>query len=446
MPGRHLPPAAGWPVRGADGGALPMLFIRSLMIQMRQAYYGWWVVAAVFVIMTTTAGIGFYNLSILLGAFTDSRFDVSAVSGATAVFFLASGFAGMAVGRLIEIYDARYVVAISGALSALVFAFVGSITQVWQLYLFYAVFGVLYAGCALVPGTTLVARWFARRRAVALSVASTGLSIGGIVFAPLSAWLIQTHGLQVAGYWLAVLFFIGVVPAALLVLRPSPHAMGLRIDGDPPLAAGEPERPPDGTPMAQAVGSRFFIGVTAAYVFAMMAQVGALSHQFRLVSEREDAALAAVAVAVLAGSSIVGRLLGGVALTRLPIRAFTLTFMALQVCGLSAFAAAEGAVALIAASALFGVTVGNILMLQPLLLGEAFGLRDYGRIFALSQMFGTFGVAAGPALVGIVYDWASGYGAAYLTVAAASSMAFVIFALAGPVGGTTRTEPGGSPA
>jgi len=405
----------------------------GLLARVRGVYYGWWVVAAVFMTMSTTAGIGFYNLSILLGAFSDERFDVSQVSGATATFFLASGFAGMAVGRLIEIYDARYVVAISGALGALVFAFVGAITEVWQLYVFYAVFGVLYAGCALVPGTTLVARWFARRRAVALSVASTGLSIGGIVFAPLSAWIIQTQGLSVAGHWLALLFFIGVVPAALFVIRPSPQSMGLRIDGDPPLAEGEPEGPPDGIAMAEAIRSRFFIGVTIAYVFAMMAQVGALSHQFRLVSGREDAGLAALAVSVLAASSIVGRLLGGVALSHMSIRVFTLSFMGLQAVGLTAFALAEGPVALIGASVLFGVTVGNILMLQPLLLGEAFGLKDYGRIFALSQMFGTIGVAAGPALVGIVYDIAGGYAPAYLVIAVGSLVSLTVFALSGPV-------------
>ncbi|MEO0961042.1 MAG: MFS transporter [Pseudomonadota bacterium] len=403
------------------------------LTQLRGVYYGWWVVAAVFVTMATTAGIGFYNLSVLLGAFSEERFDVSEVSGATATFFLASGFAGMAVGRLIEVYDARYVVAISGALGAMVFAFVGSITEVWQLYFFYALFGVLYAGCALVPATTLVARWFARRRAVALSMASTGLSVGGIVFAPLSAWIIQSQGLEIAGHWLAIMFFVGVVPAALFVMRPSPQSMGLRIDGDPPLADGEHDGPPDGVPMAVAIRSRFFIGVTAAYVFAMMAQVGALSHQFRLVTVREDAALAAIAVSVLAASSIIGRLLGGVALSRLPIRTFTLAFMAMQAVGLTAFAFAEDAVALIAASVLFGVTVGNILMLQPLLLGEAFGLRDYGRIFALSQMFGTVGVAAGPALVGVVYDLAGGYGAAYLAVAAASLVALTIFAMSGAV-------------
>jgi len=34
--------------------------------------------------------------------------------------------------------------------------------------------------------------------------------------------------------------------------------------------------------------------------------------------------------------------------------------------------------------ALFGATVGNLLMLQPLLIADAFGIREYARIFAVA--------------------------------------------------------------
>lgn len=438
MPERQRPRSGGVAPSGTGLRAW-----REWRARWRESYYGWRVVGAVFVMMATTAGIGFYNMSVLLGALSRGRFEVSEVSGATAAFFLASGLGGMIAGRLIERHDARFVIAISGALSAAVLALVGQVSTVAELYAFYIAFGLLYAGCALVPGTTLVARWFARRRGAALSIASTGLSIGGIVFAPLSAWLIETRGLEEAALWLAGMFFIGVVPAALFLIRPSPASMGLRIDGDPPLASGEAEPPADGVRLRAAVRSRFFIGVTLAYVFAMMAQVGGLSHQFRLVSLREDAGLAALAVSVLAGASIVGRLAGGAVLARVSMRGFTLAFLALQALGLALFSQATGAVALLGASALFGLTVGNILMLQPLLLGEAFGLRDYGRIFSLSQAFGTLGVAAGPALVGLVYESAGGYGLAYLVIAGGSCLALLIFAAAGPIAAARRGAPRG---
>src|SRR5690606_9426892 len=79
-------------VGGPTGGAGP--------------FYGWYVVAAVFTIMTVTAGLGFYNLSVYLKAFVaQGGFSVSATSGATACFFIASGITGLGVASLIERYD-----------------------------------------------------------------------------------------------------------------------------------------------------------------------------------------------------------------------------------------------------------------------------------------------------------------------------------------------------
>ncbi len=88
---------------------------------------------------------------------------------------------------------------------------------------------------------------------------------------------------------------------------------------------------------------------------------------------------------------------------------------------------------LIAATVIFGVTVGNLLMMQPLMLAEAFGLKAYGRIYSFNQLFMTAGVAVGPAAVGLLYEWLGGYGVAFLVMAAASGFAFVLMMAAGPV-------------
>ncbi|MDP2122932.1 MAG: MFS transporter, partial [Parvibaculum sp.] len=125
-------------------------------------FYGWYVVIAVLVIMTTTAGLGFYNLSVYLKAFVlQGGFSVSATSAATACFFLASGLAGIGVAALIERHDPRWVITAGALIAALAILGAGYVTELWQLYAFYILFGVGYAGAALIPGTTLVARWFA---------------------------------------------------------------------------------------------------------------------------------------------------------------------------------------------------------------------------------------------------------------------------------------------
>lgn len=60
-------------------------------------FYGWYVVVAVLIIMTTTAGLGFYNLSVYLKAFVvQGGFSVSATSAATACFSLLPASQGLA--------------------------------------------------------------------------------------------------------------------------------------------------------------------------------------------------------------------------------------------------------------------------------------------------------------------------------------------------------------
>ena len=399
-------------------------------------FYGWYIVVGALVVMTVSAGFGFYNLSVYLAAFVNERgFSVGYTSAATAVFFVSSGISGMAVGWLIEKFDPRWTIAVGALISALVMSTAGWVTELWQLYCFYALFGMGYSACALLPCTTLVARWFERRRSVALSVASTGLSLGGILLTPLSARMIETMGLGGAAPWLGVGLFLGIVPVSVLLFRPSPASMGLAPDGDPPHDASLGTPPlVKGVPYQVAIKSRFFVFSTMAFMASMMAQVGSIAHQFSLVVGRSgDRETAALAVSIMAGASIAGRLLGGWALPHISSRIFMATLLVGQALTLALYAYAVTPTTMLMVAAMFGLTVGNLLMMQPLLMAEAFGTRAYGRIFSTSQLFTTMGVASGPAVYGLVYEAAGGYEASFLYGAAASLLGLVALFFAGPV-------------
>ena len=97
------------------------------------------------------------------------------------------------------------------------------------------------------------------------------------------------------------------------------------------------------------------------------------------------------------------------------------------------------------ASLFFGLCVGNLLMLQPLLIAEAFGVRHYARIYGSSQLVTTLGVAAGPIMLGFLQDHFD-YEVAYMSAAVASVVAFGLFVSAGPVraassAGSGRSRP-----
>ena len=383
----------------------------------RRIFYGWYIVAGVFVITMTTSGLAFYNLSILLAAFVAERgFPVSLASSATATFFIASGIGGVISGRLVERIDARFVIATGATIGALALASVGSLRELWQLYAFHVVFGLCHGASGLVPLTTLVARWFSARRALAFSIASTGLSFGGIAVAPVVALLIERLGLAGAAPWMGLALCLGTLPVTLIVLRPRPAAMGLEPDGAVP-AEGAPIAPQPAVAFGEARRSRYFFAVSVAYLFLLGAQVGAIAHFYRLASTRTGVATAALALSVLAGSSTIGRLLGGWLMLWIPSRPFALGLMVMQAAGLAVLAVAEDPAQILAGTVLFGVTMGNSLMMHPLLLAERFGTRDYGRIYSTSQLVTVVGVAGCPPLIGLLYEASGGYAMPFLAVA-----------------------------
>ena len=382
-----------------------------------RVFYGWYVVAAALVITTTTSGLAFYNLSILLAAFISERgFPVALVSAATATFFIAGGIGGLLSGRLVDRWDARGVIVINAVIAAGALATVGYLYEGWQLFAFHIVFGFAHGAMSLVPVTTVLARWFNVRRSLAFSIGSTGLSLGGILVAPVVALSIERYGLAAVAPWMALGMLVGIVPVTLLVLRPSPQSMGLQPDGLSQAQMSEVPPQPS-TSYADAARSGYFLAVSAAYLFLLGAQVGAIAHLYRLVLTRESTHTAAIALAVLATGSTIGRLVGGGLLLKIPAQRFGVGLMAVQAVSLALLAVAQGPVLIVMATALFAVTIGNSLMIHPLLLVERFGTRDYGRIYATSQMITVVGVAGCPALVGLLYEVDRDYLMPFLVIA-----------------------------
>lgn len=385
----------------------------------------WWLVAGVFLVMMVSSGFGFYNLSVYMNALAGERaFAISHLSGAIALMFVVTGLSGMLVARLIERVDVRWVMVAGAAIAGAALGAVGEATEVWHVWLLYAVFGVGNSGVSLIPGTTVVTRWFpGANRSVALSVASTGLSTGGIVLTPLCADLLHRFGVGAAMPWFGAAMFAAIAPIALLLVRSWPPGGG---DGERRHAAPESVR--------SALRSRFFIGATAAYFLVLGSQVGGVAHLFNHVDRFTDHVIGSLAVSTMAGVSIVGRLLGGVIVTTFPIRAFTLINVAGQCLGLLVLAHADTAAIALAGAALFGATVGNLLMLQPLIVVQAFGVLRYPRLYAVANAVTTLGVAGGPLLMGVLHDGFD-YTVAFVAAAAASALAFFVLVAAGALPG-----------
>ncbi|MBT8239921.1 MAG: MFS transporter [Acidimicrobiia bacterium] len=402
-------------------------------------FRGWYVVGGVFVTLAVTSGLGFYNASVILqAARAELDTSVSAVSGATALFFGVSGVVSFLAGPLMDRIDVRWFYLAGGMVGAVSLTGLRWVDSVPLLYVFFAVFGAAFALGGLVPGTSVVARWFTVRRSVALSIATTGLSVGGIAITPFASALIDNRSLSGAGPILAVAWLVGVTPIALLLIRSNPTVLGLSADG---ATVTSTSSKPLGATFLQARQTRFFLFLAITYALVFTAQVGALAQLFNLATERVDKSAATAALSSLAFASVVGRLVGGVVVNRLQPLRMTMALILLQSVSLVLFAYANTRALLVGSSIVLGLSVGNLLMLQPLLLADAFGVVEYSRIYSYGQVFATAGVAAGPFVLGVARDiWS--YEIAFLFGAAANLIAIATLVLAGSVQSARSTwEP-----
>ncbi len=409
-----------------------------------RVFYGWWIVAACVVMLTLSSGIGFYGLGVFLPSL-EEEFGASpalASLGGT-VFFLVFGLAGPFVGRRVDARGARLVMIVGSALFGAGLMGLAVSQQLWQTYAAYAVMAAGFAGTALVPVSALVSAWFSDRRGLAMAVAMSGISLGGVVMAPLATGLIVSYGWRAAAAALGILVWVVGVPLSALIIRRRPEDLELLPDGAtraPVMASGRGSAAD--TPvwtLSAARRTRAFWAIAIGYLLINLTLIGVLMHQIRFLTSGTAAEgaispqAAALAVSLTALASIAGRLGLGAVIDRLSRRWAAVALMVVQAAATVGLLVARGNLVLIYLAVLaFGLGMGCAIMLQSLLVSDLFGMSSFGEIYGATMLAATVGMAAGPWLSGYLYERFGSYEVAFVVFAAIALLAALSISLARP--------------
>ncbi|MEC7955893.1 MAG: MFS transporter [Pseudomonadota bacterium] len=385
--------------------------------------HGWAIVGLTLLMQTVSSGLGFYNMSVYINRLSAQLAVSSAdTSFAVSLFFVVGGVAGLYVADLLRVWSVRKVVIAGALVSGVAVALVGFADQLWQVYALFTLFGIGNAGISIVISTTLITRWFpGPERSMALAVGSTGLSLGGFLITPLTAYVMNGWGFDLTMHWLGVFLVLSVVPIALFLRFPSNEESSAHNAVDTGQLSAQLA-----VSLAAALRSRFYILLAVAYVLIMGSQVGSIAHLYSRVELLGDFTMAALAVQALSIASITGRFIGGWLVSWMPIRRFALGNLLLQSVGLLLIAFAPNSVMGVVAAGIFGLSVGNLLMTQPLWLAEMYSVDIYPQVFARANAISVLGVAAGPFCMGWIFDYAGSYTFAFICALATSLVAFVV--------------------
>lgn len=395
----------------------------SLRMSVKNNPHGWAIVGLTLLMQTVSSGLGFYNMSVYINRLSAQLAVSSAdTSFAVSLFFVVGGVAGLYVADLLRVWSVRRVVIAGALVSGVAVALVGFADQLWQVYALFTLFGIGNAGISIVISTTLITRWFpGPERSMALAVGSTGLSLGGFLITPLTAYVMNGWGFDLTMHWLGVFLVLSVVPIALFLRFPSNEESSAHNAVDTGQLSAQLA-----VSLAAALRSRFYILLAVAYVLIMGSQVGSIAHLYSRVELLGDFTMAALAVQALSIASITGRFIGGWLVSWMPIRRFALGNLLLQSVGLLLIAFAPNSVMGVVAAGIFGLSVGNLLMTQPLWLAEKYSVDIYPQVFARANAISVLGVAAGPFCMGWIFDYAGSYTFAFICALATSLVAFVV--------------------
>lgn len=399
-------------------------------------FYGWYVAIACALLMFVGVGVGYYGLPVFLKPLKDSHgWTTTQVSWAPTIYFCISGLTSAIVGPYVDRRGPRGFMLVGTLLNGVSATFIGLVDELWQLYVVYFVFAVAFGMSSGIAVNAIMTRWFVRKRALAMSISSTGVSVGGVVLAPVASKLIDIGGLELATPVLGALVVVVALPVILGVVVFDPAEMGLEPDGggDPPAnAAAERARAVQYRVWTRSEAMRTvgFWGILVAFLLVLIAQTGYVVHQVTFLEDRLGSrSAAAFTLSVTALGSIIARLAVGVFADGVDRRLLTVILFVVQGTCILLIIHTENVAATWALTLVFGLTIGNIYMMQSLLVGEIFGLVSFGAIFGLVSLAGQVGSGLGPIGVGMVHDATGGYGVpftitALLTYAAAGAVLF----------------------
>ena len=369
-----------------------------------------WVIVALGALLGCVALGAMFSLAVFLAPMSaQTGWSRAGVSFAMTINFLVMAFGSFGWGAASDRWGARIVTLCGTVLLGLGLVLASRATTLMSFQLTYGLLVGLAASAFFAPMIATVTGWFETQRNLAVSLVSAGMGMAPLTISPLAAWLITQYG------WRSAMFYIGVLAWVLLI----PAAMGVRR---PPLSEPPGHGPratgPDKVTVARALTSPQFLVLGFTFFLCCAAHAGPIFHMVSYAMYCGLGAMAAVSVYSVEGlAGLGGRLLLGVLADRYGAKRVLVTGLAVQAVAIAAYLSVDELGEFYALATIFGIAYGGVMPLYASLARDYFGQHIMGTVFGAATMLSSLGMATGPVAGGWVFDTWHNY--AWLYIASA---------------------------
>lgn len=369
----------------------------------QRAFYGWRIVMVCGLVAVIGWSLAVFGMGVYIHALSEQRgFSISLVSSAVTLSYLVNAACLMTVGSATAELGPKPVLAIGTVVLSASVAGLAFCDQTWQLFALLAAMGIGRSCLSTTTISTTLAPWFEIHQGRAVSLALLGASVGGMIGTPLLLGGIALFGIKTAFLLVGAASTLVLLPILFVVLKNSPQELGLLPDGG--LAGSASVVAAVRWSRKGAMATRQFRSQLLAFALALLVQITFLSHHVPMVAPILGDAGASLAVTLAAVAAFVGRIMLARFADRIDLRITTAGVLLFGTIALAYLAVAETATSLMIASVMYGLTIGNITTLSPLIARREFGAVSFGAVFGLISAAIAFAMAFGPAFGGLLRD------------------------------------------
>ena len=385
-----------------------------------RVYYGWWIVAASAVGMSTgPAQFAFGALGLFMIPLGDEfGWSRTEISLALTSFTVALAIAIPYIGTLVDRHGSRKVLVPSFLAFGLLLALIPVLVdRLWILYLLFLLIGSLGAGSNALPFLRTISAWFDRRRGLALGIAMGGSGTGYVYVPPTVQYMIDHHGWRSAYFLLAIVTLSVALPLIWFVLREAPSDRDVagfdEMRGQKALG-----KPASQTPILELVKLPLLRLLFVIFCLLSFVLYGVLAHLVPMLRDRGMAPASAALVSSTMGLALVisrvgiGYLVDRFFAPYVAVACFLLSAIGI---GLLAYGAID-AVAFFAVACI-GVSMGAEIDMLAFLTGRYFGVENFGRVYGILFTSFLIGTSLGPVGYGMAFDTLGSYdGVLFLSI------------------------------
>lgn len=375
-------------------------------------FYGWWILAAGFLIMTFL----YAPIANLVSLFTKPVTEELGFGRAefTMYYTIMASTAMITApiaGRLMKKLDIRVYMTIftlSGAGAYIGFSFA---TELIHFLLFAVPMGMALAGAGLIPVSVLITNWFHAKRGLSLGIALSGTGFGSMILSPLVTWIITDYGWRTAYISIGILILVVLIPLIVFVIKLSPSDKGLSPLGEEKASNSSPKKELVGITQKEAFKTVSFwalcLGIVIGGIVVNSMIINLVPYLTDIGTSAQQAALllSLGSAMVILAKLLVGRLYDKLGLIK------TLTFIVASdiICFL--FLMKGNLLIPGILYTIFSALGSTAVTVTPAYLTAAlFGENEYSAKYGTVSLFTSLGAAITPIVSGLIYNINHSYG------------------------------------